>query len=433
MKKLLTTIKLVLIIAIFTSCAKTNQQTKNETNDSIQTSRIEEVFVLAETVKLEDSLRVVDSLRIIKNNLEEKILLTAPSKAQKQNKPVLASSLPANNLSTERDNNAKSYIIPVFYGTNRMPTGKTAPSEYYGGEQNNKLEVGIVNVSIPITHTSGEIEAPQWWKFWNRKDLAKYVLLVGIKKMDENIFYTNLKDVIASSNDKDAFIFIHGYNNTFNDAAKRTAQLAFDLGISGAPIMYSWPSKGEISKYIKDSVENFNSIQYLKKFLIDVVEKTNAKKINIIAHSMGNRAFTSALIEIGEKKNVHFNQIILAAPDIDATVFKNQIAPKIKSTANRITMYSSSEDKALKISREVNRNSCRAGDTNCGIITTVGIETIDASELKASDLLEHSYFSTNRPVINDIFLLFKFDVAPESRNLLLIKENKDRKYWTFKR
>lgn len=332
-----------------------------------------------------------------------------------------------------RNENCKSYTIPVFYGTDRKATGQKKLTDYYGGDRNNELELGVVKVSIPVIHTSGEIESPQWWKLWNRSDTSKYVLLVDIQKMEYDTFYSKLKATVDSSNEKDAFIFIHGYNNSFSDAAKRTAQLAFDLGINGAPIMYSWPSKGKICKYLEDSLENYYTIPHLKSFLTQIVEKTQAKQINIIGHSMGNRALTSALMDIGKDKNVHFNQIILAAPDIDAEIFKKQIAPNIKSTANRITMYSSSEDKALKLSRKVNGNKYRAGDTDSGIITTSGIETIDASELKANDLLEHSYFSTDRPVINDIFMLFKFNVAPDSRNLLFIDKKSSFRYWTFKR
>lgn len=337
-----------------------------------------------------------------------------------------------------KDQLSKYYTIPVFYGTDRKPTGKITPNEYYGESRNeneneNWLEEGIVKVTLPVNHAVGSIESPKWWRLWNRTDTSKYMLLVDIQKMGSNSFYSQLKATIDSSTEKDAFIFIHGYNNTFSDAAKRTAQLAFDLGMKGAPIMYSWPSKGKVSEYISDENDIEWTAPHLKIFLTQIAEKTQAKRINVIAHSMGNRALTKVLKEFNiEHKDIHFNQIILAAPDIDADIFKNDIAPFIKSTATRITMYSSSEDRALKLSKKIHKYY-RAGDTDSQIITVTGIETIDASKLKVDDFLDHSYFSEARPVLTDMFLLFNYDTSPDKRNLVSIHLNNSVKYWTFKK
>ena len=50
----------------------------------------------------------------------------------------------------------------------------------------------------------------------------------------------------------DAFLFIHGYNVTFEGAARRTAQMAYDLGFNGAAVFYSWPSQGTPTAYTID-------------------------------------------------------------------------------------------------------------------------------------------------------------------------------------
>ena len=50
----------------------------------------------------------------------------------------------------------------------------------------------------------------------------------------------------------EVFVFVHGYNVTFEGAAQRTAQIAYDLKFSGAPIFYSWPSQARTLEYTVD-------------------------------------------------------------------------------------------------------------------------------------------------------------------------------------
>jgi esterase/lipase superfamily enzyme len=57
---------------------------------------------------------------------------------------------------------------------------------------------------------------------------------------------------VNKSGKKSAFIFVHGYNVTFEDAARRTAQMSYDLSFDGAPVFYSWPSQGSLGDYLKD-------------------------------------------------------------------------------------------------------------------------------------------------------------------------------------
>jgi esterase/lipase superfamily enzyme len=53
---------------------------------------------------------------------------------------------------------------------------------------------------------------------------------------------------------KDAFVFIHGYNVSFEDAARRTGQFAYDLKFVGAPIFTAGLQRA-ISAYYYDGIE----------------------------------------------------------------------------------------------------------------------------------------------------------------------------------
>src|SRR6185436_13757359 len=96
-----------------------------------------------------------------------------------------------------------------------------------------------------------------------------------------------------------------------------------------------------------------------------------------------------------------FNQVVLAAPDIDATIFKQRIAPAIITKARHITLYASAKDFALFASRHFNSGDPRAGDAGDGLVVVPGVDTIDASAGDCS-LLGHLYYADSVPVLFDI-------------------------------
>jgi esterase/lipase superfamily enzyme len=175
------------------------------------------------------------------------------------------------------------------------------------------------------------------------------------------------------------------------------------------------------------------SVDQLKAFLLAVAEHSKADTINLVAHSMGNRALTDALKEMDvaatEQKQL-FNQVILAAPDIDADIFKQRIAPAIVTKAKHITLYASSKDLALVASRRFNSGDPRAGDAGKNLVVIPGIETIDVSSGDSS-LLGHSYYGDNVSVLQDIEYLLRDQPASSRRFLERVSLHGDLAYWMF--
>ena len=330
-------------------------------------------------------------------------------------------------------NGNKDLMRRVFYGTDRKASGMTQPKKFYGNERG-ELQLGICEVSIPPDHEMGELESPKWWKLEFSENPNKHVVLLKVQELSKDSFFTELRSHIDKASDKEAFVFVHGYNVTFEDAARRTAQMSYDLGFGGAPIFYSWPSQGEIADYTVDENEVGWTVPHLKEFLSMVAAESGAQKVHLIAHSMGNRAMADALQVIVNEHQLGgspmFDQIVLAAPDIDAAIFKRDIASRIQKTAERVTLYASSNDKALQVSRTIH-GSPRAGDAESGIIPISGIDTIDASLVDTS-LIGHSYYGDNRSIISDMYLLLNLKLPPDKRNLLP-KEVEGGRYWAVKR
>jgi esterase/lipase superfamily enzyme len=323
-------------------------------------------------------------------------------------------------------------IVRVFYATDRGSTGQVAAARMYGADRsvNGKLALGTCEVSIPRDHRLGQLEHPSIWKLEFREDPEKHVVLLTVQQEDESEFWTKLsKRVGVRTGRGEAFVFVHGYNTTFEDAVRRTAQIAYDLGFDGAPICYSWPSYGELADYPKDENNVQWSVPHLKDFLRALAGQANVKMVHLIAHSMGNRAVSYALqllaAEDGERL-CRMHHVVLTAPDIDADTFID-LAHQIEGRARRVTLYVSPADVALALSKRFHGNP-RLGES-ISIIT--GVDTIDASRVDTT-FIGHSYYAENRSVLSDIFWLLKDGKPPKDRFGMREVDRADGIYYEFR-
>lgn len=296
-----------------------------------------------------------------------------------------------------------------------------------------QLQLGVCEVTIPKTHTVGELEAPSILRMEVRSDADKHVILRQTERLADESFYARLQERVAASPRKELFIFVHGFNVTFEDAARRTAQIHHDLHFEGAPVFFSWPAHDKfVLTYKADEANVSWSAAHLKQFLLDVTKNSQAQSINLIAHSMGNRALTAVLkelqLELRDESRL-FNQVILAAPDIDADEFRRSIAPALTRTANRITLYASARDEALAASQLVHRGP-RAGDAGRGLVVIPGIDTIDVTSIDTS-LWGHTYYGSSDPVLRDMSLLLMQSAPPGQRLWLAPAELEGLPYWIF--
>jgi esterase/lipase superfamily enzyme len=323
---------------------------------------------------------------------------------------------------------AKPYdVVRVFYGTDRRQTGSRVPKEYFGTHPG-ETSFGFCDVSIPRGHKTGRLESPSIWRFEFREDPKKHVVLLNVTPRPRDTFMSELRqrvwnsmEIVESADGPllvggEAFVFVHGFNNSFEDAARRTAQIAHDLMFRGAPIMFSWPSQSRatLEGYKEDGNMAGWSEEHLIEFVVQVAEESGARKVHLIAHSMGNRIVAGALRRLVDQRVAgrvpRFNEVILTAPDIDAEYFKTAIAPRIVSSADRITIYSSSRDLALKVSSLVNPLSRRRlGESGRELTVFPGydsIEVVDATDVQ-TDLFSfyHSYHADSPTVLGDIGLV----------------------------
>ncbi|MFN3191561.1 MAG: alpha/beta hydrolase [Aureliella sp.] len=267
----------------------------------------------------------------------------------------------------------------------------------YGTEHSNSVALGVCKVSIPETHLVGELERPSIVRLEFEENENKHIVLKETQPLEADSFFERMRGAMDERGDS-LLVFIHGYNVSFEEAARRTAQMAYDLRFPGAPVFYSWPSKDNWYQYQNDRRSIELSVGHMKRFLTQLADRSGASNIHVIAHSMGNVGLTQALAELAPQEEPIFNQVVLAAPDIDAQVFRDRIAPKIVDKVERCTVYTSMTDLALVASRYFNAGS-RIGEHALDQAIP-GVDIIDASSVDTS-LLGHSYYG-EETVLGDL-------------------------------
>jgi len=349
-----------------------------------------------------------------------------------------AEASPAPSATTELQ--VKQPLVKVYFATDRLPSGTPGPSKYFGVEWNKQgdhLFTGYVTVSIPPPHKEGKVERPfKLWIIEFSEDPKKHFVLTELKPVQGNDFYEMLRNEYAQRppEKRSAFVFIHGFNVAFDDAAYRTAQLAYDLDFDGVPMMYSWPSQGRLLGYDGDRDSVAFSSPNLQNFLERVARESGALRIHLVAHSMGNQVLANALVALGRQADIQplFDNVIMAAPDVNAYTFTDQIWPAIKKAAKRFTLYASSDDEALKISKRSKgpNDFDRLGQAGPKIVVISGLDTVDASGIDTS-LLGHSYVDSCKPVMDDVQMILQKGLAPLQRKLH-DRYKEGLAYWAFR-
>jgi len=187
-----------------------------------------------------------------------------------------------------------------------------------------------------------------------------------------------------------------------------------------------------VLSYIADTAVVNLSGRRLLTFLEDVVARSGAKRIHLIAHSMGNRALTDALELFAlrhEDEPPAFDQVVFAAPDLDAGLFA-AMAQTIRGAAQRLTLYASDKDWALAVSRKLHGDAARAGQGGRRILQAAAVDSIDMTSV-GEDMLMHSYYANNPSALSDILSLFWRDAPPEDRCGMKQSTGEFGAYWQY--
>ena len=304
---------------------------------------------------------------------------------------------------------------PVWFGTNRKPVDANDSAKGFGADIDNRLHFGKRIVRIPSSHRPGELGSPLWKRLLTGID--DRITVDPATVLAPDAFTREVRAFLARLDpaDRNVLVYIHGFNTSFDDAALRAAQLGFDLKVPGITAFYSWPSRGNLTAYLTDVSAIEASEQHIADFLVKATALADNGKVHIIAHSMGNRGLLRAMhratAQAALRSGTRFGQIFLAAPDVDAALFR-QLASVYPQVSERTTLYVADQDKAFA-ALEWLSDGGRVGGAP-PVLVLPGIDTV---RVHGAGLFQlgHSYIAEELDVLRDIRAQLHRKEAPEAR------------------
>jgi esterase/lipase superfamily enzyme len=202
----------------------------------------------------------------------------------------------------------------------------------------NSLSDTLGSTSFWVSDQYQPKPALESWKRASAKEFTTLLLAAAGE-------FPPVTDPALNENQKHVTLFIHGYNNTWEDSVVRYQSICEKLfppkdGL-GLCVLFTWPSEGSPVAYLPDRAEAEASAPALTDVLSQLYDvllerqgaapgsgKDCKAKTSVIAHSMGNYLFQRAMQYCWTRKNRPLltslvNQLLMVAADVDNDIFKS--------------------------------------------------------------------------------------------------------------
>ncbi|TIM15287.1 MAG: alpha/beta hydrolase, partial [Mesorhizobium sp.] len=181
----------------------------------------------------------------------------------------------------------------IFVATTRKKATKD-PRQVFDGDRSPTTSFASVEVTVPKTHQVGAIERVRGS---DNSNPAKDFTATEVEFYEGAPQFAKAVGADIAMRGDRALVFVHGFNNGFDDGIYRLTQIAHDTKYSGTPVLFSWASSGKTTGYIYDK-ESANAARDDLEETLRMLAKTKAKSIDIIAHSMGTWVTMEALRQL---------------------------------------------------------------------------------------------------------------------------------------
>jgi esterase/lipase superfamily enzyme len=345
---------------------------------------------------------------------------------------------------------AEKGTFQFFYASNRRPASGQEPVEdRFESERDLSLSFGFFDTSIePSLGLGMIIDASDWF-------LNEEIQLNRVQGLDRADFVRQLRSQVAASPHRSLLLAVHGFREAFPSALRKTAFLAHVLDINTPVVVFDWPGDqgGSLRGYRRARSVAQASGQELAAFLELIVEEVQPGQFWMVANSMGGQVVVDAFHLLYQDDGfsdmqTEIEHVALTAPDVDHEEFNHQFRREIASLAKNVTVYVSSNDRALLASRLINRG------------LRLGESTLDPSNpgqvqqtAKISELLEpgddslalvdvtpvnrtrnfHNFSLETPEFFDDLYLRFTNEPMPDSRELYFLETPAGVRYFVLTR
>ncbi len=276
-----------------------------------------------------------------------------------------------------------SVVRTVLVATTRGPDpNQPVP----GWDRSFDVGFGRYAVSIPPDREPGAIPRQR-----NRQtpDPRRHFMLTEAQPLLADGFSAALRAELAQqpADQREAVVFVHGFNTAFIEGVYRTAQLDYDLQIPGVMLHYSWPSLGAPLAYAHDR----DSALFARDGLIAMLRQVQAsgpRRTILIGHSMGAHLTMESLRQMALTRDpalASVGGVILISPDIDVELFRQQVRA-IGTLPQPFLIITSQRDRVLMLSASLTGQRSRLGNLpDATAVADLGVTLVDVSAFSARD------------------------------------------------
>jgi esterase/lipase superfamily enzyme len=345
-----------------------------------------------------------------------------------------------------------SDTLRLFYASNRVPKAEPAedvPEQRLTSRRRPELELGSFDITVEPTLGLGMLVNPSDWL------VNEEIQLQAMRLLTRPAFVGELREQVLASAYRSLLVVVHGYRETFPSALRRTAFLGHVLDIDTPVLLFDWPGDqgASLSGYRRARQVATESGADLANLLSLVVEQVGPERIWLLANSLGAQVVVDAFHQLAADRafadlQAEIENVVLTAPDVDRQEFDGRFRDEIKALADNMTVYVSSNDRALLISRLVNRGR-RLGES------TLDPRVPDQAEVAASfaAMMEpadrrltlvdvtpvnrtrnfHNFGLETPEFFDDLFLRLTETDLPRSRRLHFVQTPDQRRYFVLTR
>ena len=267
------------------------------------------------------------------------------------------------------------------------------PGTLFNGDRASAIDYAELTVSVPPDHKQNQIE----WASAPPGDPNVNFVVRDERYLDGDKAFLqalNAQLALRPPGSRNVFLFVHGFNTMFAEAVYRGAQLAHDSRAPGVPVLFTWASRGQATAYVYD-LNSATAARDALEHTLRLLLRSNAEKVNVLAHSMGNWVTVEAFRQIRLSGDLppanKIGTIVLAAPDIDIDVFKAQLR-RFGKPQKPFYVVLSQDDRALFLSRTIAGGVTRVGAADTEELAALGATVIDLTDVKGSDATNHDKF-----------------------------------------
>ena len=315
----------------------------------------------------------------------------------------------------------EALTVQMFVASTRRDDTRVGDAVADGGVRHS-----LVLASVPPAHRPGAIELPTFGK----PDLQRHFALTGARNLSSERFASEIANHLSGrvGVNRDVLVFVHGFNTSLDEARFRLAQIVADARFGGVPVLYTWPSQSSVFSYVAAKERATSSRDGLEQLLRDLAATPGVGRVHVLAHSMGAWLTMEALREnaIGGHPDLDgkLGEVMLAAPDIDLSVFANQMA-RLQGRA-RVSVLVARDDRALNLSSRIAGDRPRVGaldptkSGDAAQLAQLGVRVYDVSAF-ADGLIGHNAFADAPRVIQGIGAQLNKPRAGEEPSMAMIK------------